>query len=324
MKCLPVRSAYYRSLERGYRTYLEILGYAPATIRLWPVHIRELLHYLEGREVLRITAVKADDIAAFMRHIRTRPHQREEGGALSGSSINIMVNAVAVFMRYLQHSGVHVGAWPLDREVAVSTRQTVLTLAEIRRLYEATFHPYRENSVALGQRDRAIIGVLYGCGLRRQEALGLNVGDVDLDRRMLLVRSGKGGKQRYVPIAGGHALDMGRYLEEGRNWFLQSHFYDYRQARYGKAYALKAAKDAVAFFVGQHGERLLDFYQRLAVMGERAGLERAVAPHGLRHSIATHLLHSGMEIEEIARFLGHASLASTQVYTHILNESTRA
>jgi integrase/recombinase XerD len=235
-----------------------------------------------------------------------------------------MVNAVAVFMRYLHHSGVNVAAWPLDREVAVSTRQTVLTLAEIRRLYEATFHPYRENSVALGQRDRAIIGVLYGCGLRRQEALQLNVGDVDLDRRVLLVRSGKGGKQRYVPIAGGHALDMGRYLEEGRNWFLQRHFYDYRQARYGKAYALKAGKDGVAFFVGQHGDRLLDFYQRLAVMGERAGLERAVTPHGLRHSIATHLLHNGMEIEEIARFLGHASLASTQVYTHILNESARA
>jgi integrase/recombinase XerD len=324
MKSLPLNAAHYQSLQHRFRLYLEILGYAGPTVALWPVHVRELLCYLEGRGILSISAAEGTHITAFTTHLKSRPHQRIVGTALSSSSINSILSAVAVFMRYLQHSGRQPRGWVLEREPAGVTHPTVLTIAEVRRLYESTFEPYRNSTLALGQRDRAIIAALYGCGLRRNEALQLDVTDIDLGRRRLLVRAGKGHKERYVPIAEGHAADIDRYLLEGRTWFLQRHTSDYPQKHQGRPYELKSLRGEPAFFVSEQGGRLGEFYQRLAVMTERAGLENSVTPHGLRHSIATHLLARGMDMEDIARFLGHASLASTQGYTHLINESSHA
>lgn len=82
----------------------------------------------------------------------------------------------------------------------------------------------------------------------------------------------------------------------------------------------KESADETAFFVSQFGGRMNEFYQRLQQMKLRAEITKNITLHGLRHSIATHLLSSGMDIEEIAKFLGHGSLASTQIYTHIINE----
>ena len=90
-----------------------------------------------------------------------------------------------------------------------------------------------------------------------------------------------------------------------------------------EALAKKINADDAAFFISQNGNRMSEFYQRLEQMKQRAELNKNITLHGLRHSIATHLLQSGMDIEEIAKFLGHISLASTQIYTHIINEHDR-
>jgi site-specific recombinase XerD len=325
MKQLPLRSVHYQNLEVSFGTYLDILGYAPATVRLWPVHCREFLHFLQTAGITAIGAVQAQHVTSFIDHLKTRPHQRREGFALSPSSINNTLSALAVFSRYLRHSGRLRGEWALPREPGVSLAPPVLTEAQVRQLYERTFLPCRNNPQALGQRDRAILAILYGCGLRRSEATHLDCSDVDLDRRLVLVRAGKGNKERYVPIARRHATDLERYLAEGRTWFLQRHTSDYHQLHNGKPYALKpAAKGEEAFFLSERGHRLGDFYQRMRVMATRAALDVPLTPHSLRHSIATHLLQRGMDMEDIARFLGHASLASTQVYTHIVNHPSHA
>jgi site-specific recombinase XerD len=235
-------------------------------------------------------------------------------GALSSSSINTIINAVNSFAQYLNSTGKYMLDYTVERAEDDIKMPSVLTIQDIKLLYDATFLPHRENTLAIGQRDRAIIAIFYGCGLRKMEGTRLNLDDIDLNRKLLFVRNGKGGKQRYVPIASKHAEDIRSYITEGREWFLHEHYARDYTRKHAKR---KQASDDGAFFISQHGGRLTEFYPRLTYLKEKAGIEKQFGLHSLRHSISTHLLQSGMPIEEIAKFLGHSSLDSTQIYTHL-------
>jgi integrase/recombinase XerD len=322
MQSLVIQSPQYNYLLKSYQENLQVLGYASGTVQSWPVHVREFLHWLESNGVQHITTVDANHISDFITHVKSRTNKRCKGTALSSSSINKIINAVNVFIHFLNSSGKYIVANTAERAEASVSERSILTVAEIKQLYEATYLPQRENTAAYGQRDRAMIAIFYGCGLRRAEGIQLNTSDVDLIKRLVFIRRGKGNKQRYVPIAAKHAEDIKDYIENGREWMLQQHGNTWHQQRNGKPYEAKAEKDTAAFFVSIQGQRMQSFYQRLAMMKQRAGIEKPLTLHGLRHSIATHLLQSGMDIEEIAKFLGHSSLASTQIYTHIINETT--
>ena len=316
MKTLLLQTTYYEYLLQSYQEWLQTIGYADPTVNNWPAHVRELLHYLETKNILHITLVSSHHLRDFIYYIKYRGNTVRPG-ALSSNSINTIINAINSFCRYINSSGKYVLDYVPERMASDTAIPTVLSVQEVKDLYEATFMPHRENNVAMGQRDRAIIAVFYGCGLRKMEGTMLNITDIDLPKRLLFVRKGKGNKQRYVPIAAKHAEDIRRYLEEGREWFSYQHY-----ARdYTRKYAQrKEAPDEGAFFIGQHGERMKRFYQRLAYLKEKAGIEKQFGLHTLRHSIATHLSLSGMPIEEIARFLGHSSLDATQIYVHLAHE----
>jgi integrase/recombinase XerD len=318
MLSLEIKSAGYKYLLQSYKEYLQILGYATPTVQSWPVHVREFLHYIETKNIQSITAIESRHITDFIYYIKQRANHRNKGTALSSSSINKIINAVNVFIKFLNSTGKYIVETTVHRAEENICERIILTVAEVKQLYEATFLPHRENTVAMGQRDRAIIAIFYGCGLRRSEGKQLNITDIDLPRRVLFVRKGKGNKQRYVPIANKHLQDIKDYLQEGREWFLQQHYTDAKW--FTKQVNKKDNADGTAFFLSQSGKRINEFYQRLEQMKQRAEINKNVTLHGLRHSIATHLLQSGMDIEEIAKFLGHASLASTQIYTHIINE----
>jgi integrase/recombinase XerD len=320
MQSLVIQSAQYNYLLKSYQENLQVLGYASGTVQSWPVHVREFLHWLESKGVQAVTMIETAHITAFINYIKSRTNKRCKGTALSSSSINKIINAVNVFIKFLNSSGKYIVANTADRAEASVSERSILTVAEIKQLYEATYLPQRENTAAYGQRDRAMIAIFYGCGLRRAEGIQLNTSDVDLVKRLVFVRRGKGNKQRYVPIAAKHAEDIKDYIENGREWMLQQHGNTWHQQRHGKLYDKKTETDTAAFFVSIQGQRMQSFYQRLAMMKERAQIQKPLTLHGLRHSIATHLLQSGMDIEEIAKFLGHSSLASTQIYTHIINE----
>src|ERR1035437_728121 len=219
MLSLEIKSTHYQYLLKSYREYLQILGYAAVTSESWQVHVREFLHYLENKNVRGITQVETSHINGFITHIKQRTNRRNKGTALSSSSINKIINAVNVFIRFLNSTGNFLAENTAQRAEEHISERVILTVAEIRQLYEATFLPHRENAVAIGQRDRAIIAVFYGCGLRRSEGKSLNISDIDLQKRLLFVRKGKGNKQRYVPIATKHLTDIKDYLQEGREWF---------------------------------------------------------------------------------------------------------
>ena len=325
MKKLPVQASHYKYLLKSYAEYLQVLGYADNTVKRYPLHVRELLHWLEQKNIRQITMVESSHIHDFVIYLKRRPNQRTEGAALSSSNINNIISAMNLFIRFLNSTGKYLvettGEWA-EKDVA---ERIILTVAEIKQLYEASFLAGRQNTLAMGQRDRAIIAVFYGCGLRRSEGGRLNLTDIDLQRRLLFVRKGKGNKQRYVPIATKHLQDIKDYLQQGREWFLYHHgnCETWSNKRHGTSLIKKQNADDSAFFISVFGERMYCFENRLKQLRSKAEITKNVTLHGLRHSIATHLLQSGMEIEEIAKFLGHSSLASTQIYTHIINEHDR-
>jgi site-specific recombinase XerD len=143
-----------------------------------------------------------------------------------------------------------------------------------------------------GLRDRAIVELLYGAGLRVSEVASLDHGDLDLARRIVMVREGKGGKERHVPFGAAAAQALGDYFA--------------------------TSPGAGPLFLNRRGTRLStrSIYDIVRKAGESAGVPR-VHPHALRHSFATHLLDGGADLRAIQEMLGHSSLSTTQRYTHV-------
>jgi integrase/recombinase XerC len=158
-------------------------------------------------------------------------------------------------------------------------------------------------------RDRAILEVLYGSGLRVSELCGLDIDDVDLDLMRLLV-TGKGRKQRQIPMSEPAVAAVRAYLSDARRSFLVK---------------AAVASDSHALFLNSRGARLGPRSVRSLISKYvRAEGGTPVNPHALRHSFATHLLDGGADLRSVQELLGHASLATTQIYTHVSPERLRA
>ena len=158
-----------------------------------------------------------------------------------------------------------------------------------------------------GQRDKALIELLYATGLRVTELLSLKAGDINLDAGYLTC-IGKGDKQRIVPLGHAAAEWVRRYLAEARPALL------------------KTRKCPWLFVNAKGGTRLsrIGFWKILKEYGIKAGVSRDLSPHMLRHSFATHLLERGADLRAIQMMLGHADLSTTQIYTHVLEARLRA
>ena len=173
----------------------------------------------------------------------------------------------------------------------------VLSYAEVKQLLESV-----NGSDPADLRDRALLEVMYGCGLRASETTGLEVGSVDL-RRGFVRAHGKGSKERIVPLGREAATAVGRYLRSGRP-------------------EMAGGNDERALFLNQRGGALTrqGLYKVIQGRAKRVGLSERMSPHTLRHSFATHLLNGGCDLRSVQEMLGHADVATTQIYTHLSAE----
>jgi integrase/recombinase XerD len=173
----------------------------------------------------------------------------------------------------------------------------VLTRGEVAKLLEQP-----KGSEPIDLRDRALLELMYACGLRASEAVGLQVADVDLDE-LVLRAHGKGSKERLVPVGRTAADAVRRYLERGRP-------------------QLVGASIEPCLFVNFRGGALTrqGLYKIVQRHAKSAGLADRMSPHTLRHTFATHLLAGGCDLRAVQEMLGHADVATTQLYTHLSSE----
>ena len=179
----------------------------------------------------------------------------------------------------------------------------MLTREQVARLLE---QPRGTEPLAL--RDRALLELMYACGLRASEAVGLELADVDLDEGLLCAR-GKGSKERIVPIGRQAVAALLAYSRAGRGALLVA----------GQP---GAARAQTRLFVNRRGGALTrqGLYKIVQGHARSAGLHERMSPHTLRHTFATHLLAGGCDLRSLQEMLGHADLATTQVYTHLSAE----
>ena len=298
MKHLPLQSRYYRELLKCYTRHLERVGYNRNTIKTLPSPVREFFHHLEQMGIRDLQGVTPGVIYIHYRYLKERPCRGREG-TLSDSMVHGHMWALRILFDLMLAEG-RIESDPLSKLSLRSPERKereILTFAEIEKLY----------SICASVAERVILGLLYGCGLRKSEAQALDAGDINPREKLLYVRSGKGKRRRVVPVTAAVAADFNDYYHQERTLAL-------RKSRH--------PREEKAFMLNRHGERMsgLSMWRRFRQMTLSAGIENPgrITLHSLRHSIATHLLERGLSIEQVRDFLGHVTMESTQVYTRVV------
>ena len=284
-----------RALIDGFVEHLQAeRGLSTHTVTAYQRDVGQLAEVLR-REHRSLGAARYEDLRRFLARQTTLGYAR--------ASIARRASSIRTFYRWAAARG-HVAADPavlLGRPKVASRLPAVLRPVDAARLVEKPAaapeaHPL-DRAVAL--RDRAILELLYGSGLRVSEAAGLAPHDVRLDRGRVRV-TGKGAKEREVPLSDPAVEALDRYLRLGRP-------------------TMAGDEDPDALFLNRRGRRI-GVRDIRAMVARFGGVElegRHVTPHGLRHSFATHLLEGGADIRAVQELLGHASVATTQRYTHV-------
>ena len=276
-------------------------GLSANTLAAYRRDLRRYVGFLERRGVTDPGEVDETTIRSYVASVSASTHGDEER-PYRATSVARMLSSVRSFHRFLLREGV------ATRDPAIGVAQPKLprqlphplTVDDTRRLLEAP-----DPSTPSGLRDRAILELLYGAGLRISELTGLDVDDVDLEEGAVRVL-GKGGKEREVPL--------GRFAREAVDAYLTT----------GRP-ALASPTSRGALFLNARGGRLTrqSGNRLLATHVRTAGIESRVTPHSLRHSFATHLLEGGADLRVVQELLGHASISTTQLYTHLTGERIR-
>jgi len=303
MKKLKLQNDVFKLFVSNYKEWLDILGYAESTVYQLPIHLQEFFYYIEQQHINTLTAITPKTIKAYYKDLTERANERTSG-ALSKSYLNKHQQALKKFKEYLQNNNYKSFNVHLKSETnPTEEKLNILTQSEVKQLFKATDYSHKHDRFKL--RDKAILVVLYSCGLRRTEAVSLDISDILFDKERVFVRKGKNYKERFVPINRKNAEILEDYIYEARPEFYQSNLSE-------------------ALLVNHHGTRMqgMSFANRLKAIVKATNnkdiIEKNITLHILRHSIATHLLQKEVPLESIKTFLGHSSLESTQIYTHLL------
>jgi integrase/recombinase XerD len=239
--------------------------------------------------------------------LEVRPNKIHKDRCLSGITLNSNYFAIDKLLEFLHQYGMDSAPFPKYKRIKIDRQEQidkieVLTQAEVKMLYDSISNAYNDLSFSESLSKRyelsLILALYYGCGLRCSEGYNLRMQDVDFEKRTIFVRQGKNYKDRLIPMSNGVYNNLQEYI------------YQYR-------YVLRVPHDRLFVCSKQAISQKLKYLQ--SVYDDENLKAKKLYLHLLRHSIATHLLENGMDIEEIALFLGHSCLDSTQIYTHFVS-----
>lgn len=290
------RASALLALRGEYLAYLSIeRGVSRLTMQSYAADLEDYIAFLVGEGVRDADGISRDTVSSYAANLKKRGY--------APSSVERHMAAIKGFHRFLVReefcAGNPADAVPLPK--IPERLPDVLTVSQADSLLS---QPFRDG--ALGLRDRAMLELLYGCGLRVSELTGLNVGDVLFDEGIVRAM-GKGSRERAVPIGGMAEQALSAYLREGR-----------------PKLAVRAHHAVPAVFLNARGGRISRQSVHAAVRGAGEGVGIAdLHPHTLRHSFATHMLEGGADLRTIQEILGHADISTTQIYTHVSRAHVR-
>jgi site-specific recombinase XerD len=237
------------------------------------------------------TKFKSDNLDHYYQYLKTRNHKKIKNKQLSNGTLNAHIYALKIYFKYLETQkllSIENAKITLLKEKTSQKNIEVLSVDEVKTLFNN----------AQNSRDKAVLACLYHLGLRASEASNVKLEDIDFNTHLVFISQSKTGYQRQVPIPQQTQTIFINYL--------QSSHYNFKNPYFLQGLKGDLTPDGIAQIV-----------KRAA---ENTKITKRVYPHLLRHSIATHLLANKMEIEQVAQFLGHRSMESTQRYTHLIHE----
>ncbi|MCL2598221.1 MAG: tyrosine-type recombinase/integrase [Paludibacter sp.] len=296
----------YKAIVNEFIVWIDTLGYSDSIKYNCKLAVNEFFQWLEQKQITGINQLTDKHIADYHAFLETRPNMRYKGRLLSSAHLNKNYFAIDKFLEFLQQYGLTSAPIPTNRRMEVNQEAQILkietlTQDEIKTLYNCIPDTYQTLLFEQRQRNqyelKLIFALYYGCGLRRSEGYKLTAKDVDFDKKTVFVQQGKGYKDRIVPMS------TGVYNQ------LQDYVYNFRSRLKLNHNRLFINQDQVIYLRIKHLQKICNDPNIRA---------KRITLHTLRHSIATHLLQNGMSLENIALFLGHSSLDSTQIYTHLI------
>jgi len=278
-----------------YISYLEVeRNVSPYTVRNYTTDLLGFFQFLKAKGVSSLKEVDRHVLRDYLSHLMNQGFVK--------ASIARKLSAIRSFYRYLLREGV-VPVNPIERASSPKLDKRLpsfLTIGEVERLLKAP-----DLSTPQGQRDRALLELLYASGLRVSELVRLDLGQINLDTNEIRVW-GKGSKERVTLMGEPAAEALRNYLGQGRPKLL-------------------GEKRGNALLLNRYGQRLVErrVQRILEKYATLAGIDKRVHPHMLRHTFATHLLDGGADLRVVQELLGHARLSSTQIYTHVTKSQAR-
>jgi len=283
-------------LLRGFQRWLRMGNYAPSVQKDYPRRMRHFLAFLQEKGIEEITRVNKEILFAYNTRLLNTP--KPDGEPCRAVTLYYKIGVLKCFFAWL-HATDHILTNPAhalpNPRVPKEIRREPLTEREVQALLKAI-----PTNTPEGYRDRAIVEVLYGTGIRIGELTSLTINDVHAREKVLVVRKGKGGKGRMVPLSTWAASYVKGYLKTVRP-------------------KVPGAAAAPWLFLSRRGARIKrgDASAAIVRYADKAEIEKPVTPHVLRHTFAAHLLKRGADIRAIQEMLGHENITTTQRYTKI-------
>jgi|SRR5882724_6412772 len=279
----------------AYLNYIRVeRGLSRNTLDAYASDLFKFTGFLLDRR-LSLLRVKRDDVVDFMSSLYRR--------GLDSRSVARHLVTVRSFFKFLVTDGI-VNADPTVNLESPKIRQSLPSFLSVKEIERLLALPDLETP--LGLRDRALLDVLYSCGLRVTELVSLRADNIDFELGCIRC-IGKGDKERLVPIGRKALESVQKYMSEARPRLTRSR---------------RRAKPTNAIFLNRQGGQLgrVGVWKILAAYGRAMGLRKKLTPHKLRHSFATHLLDRGADLRSVQMMLGHADISTTQIYTHVMED----
>ncbi|HCA43320.1 MAG TPA: site-specific tyrosine recombinase XerD [Bacteroidetes bacterium] len=263
-------------------------------MRSYNFDLTKLFEYLEFKGIEKVSKITDSDLKKFIQ-LQSKSLKKDDE-VISDKTISRYISSFKSFFKFLESENI-INSNPADLIESPKLKRNlpeVLSVDEINKILDSV-----DLSEKAGIRDRAILETMYACGLRVSELINLETNRIEFEEKLITV-TGKGSKERIIPI-GKYALNyIEKYINELRNF-------------------IKKEKSSNFLFLNLRGGKLsrMAIWNVVSKYAHKAGIEKEIHPHTLRHSFATHLLEGGADIRIIQELLGHSDISTTQIYTHL-------